>query len=103
MFAAYLPPGSREGVAALDLPEGATVADVMRRLGIPADLTRVVVVNGEDAAPERPLAPGDEVAVFPPLAGGGYPPGGAPPVVSRVARSISASSAAPSRSTTPLR
>lgn len=104
MFAAYLPPGSRDGVVVLDLPEDATVSDVMRRLGIPADSTRVVLVNGHDAAPERSLAPDDVVAVFPPLAGGGYAPGeGAPPAVSAVARSISASSAAPSRSTTPLK
>jgi len=71
VFAAYLPPGSRDGVVVLDLPEDATVSDVMRRLGIPADSTRVVLVNGHDAAPEQSLAPDDVVAVFPPLAGGG--------------------------------
>ncbi|OGK97366.1 MAG: hypothetical protein A2W08_00970 [Candidatus Rokubacteria bacterium RBG_16_73_20] len=104
MFAAYLPPGSRDGVVVLDLPEDATVGDVMRRLGIPADSTRVVLVNGHDAAPEQSLAPDDVVAVFPPLAGGGHAPeGGAPRAVSTVPRSISASIAAPSRSTTPLK
>ena len=54
----------------LDVPDGGTVADVARRLGIPADLARVVLVNGRDAAPEQPLTPGDIVAIFPPLAGG---------------------------------
>ena len=54
----------------LDVPDGGTVADVARRLGIPADLARVVLVNGRDAAPEQPLAPGDVVSIFPPLAGG---------------------------------
>jgi len=54
----------------LDVPDGGTVADVARRLGIPADLARVVLVNGRDAAPEQLLAPGDVVAIFPPLAGG---------------------------------
>ena len=54
----------------LDLPDGRTVADVARQLGIPADLARVVLVNGRDAAPEQPLAPGDVVSIFPPLAGG---------------------------------
>ncbi|OGK76057.1 MAG: hypothetical protein A2050_07325 [Candidatus Rokubacteria bacterium GWA2_73_35] len=69
-FAAYLPADSREGAAVLDVPDGGTVADVARRLGIPADLARVVLVNGRDAAPEQPLTPGDIVAIFPPLAGG---------------------------------
>ena len=54
----------------LDVPDGGTVADVARRLGIPADLARVVLVNGRDAAPEQPLTPGDIVAIFAPLAGG---------------------------------
>ncbi len=43
---------------------------VLRRLGIPADLTRVVLVNGKDADPGRRLAAGDTVAIFPPLMGG---------------------------------
>jgi molybdopterin converting factor small subunit len=29
-----------------------------------------VLVNGVHAAPDRALAPGDEVALFPPLGGG---------------------------------
>lgn len=54
----------------LDLPEESTVDDVTRRLGIPGDLTRVVLVNGRDAAPDARLAPGDVLTIFPPLAGG---------------------------------
>lgn len=44
--------------------------DVTRRLGIPGDLARVVLVNGRDAAPGDRLSPGDIVTIFPPLAGG---------------------------------
>ena len=66
----YLPPGSRDGVAILDVPEGATASDVARRLGIPAGFERVLLINGREATPERTLAPGDVLDLYPPLAGG---------------------------------
>ncbi len=66
----YLPPDGREGAAVLEVPEGSTVRDVVRRLGIPADLERVTLLNGGDSVPDAPLRPGDVLTVFPPLAGG---------------------------------
>ena len=71
----FLPPESRDGAAILEVPDGSTVRDVVRRLGIPADLERVTLLNGADSAPEAHLRPGDVLTVFPPLAGGqGAPP-----------------------------
>jgi molybdopterin converting factor small subunit len=80
----YLPPGSHAGVATLDVPDGSTAADVARRLGIPAGLERVLLINGREATPDRPLAAGDVLDLYPPLAGGSpsvteahpTPPGG---------------------------
>jgi molybdopterin converting factor small subunit len=69
-LAAYLPPGSKDGVARLDMRDGACVADVVARLGIPAGLDRVFLVNGVEAASDRRLGPGDSIDMFPPLAGG---------------------------------
>lgn len=66
----FLPPGSRDGVAVLEVPDGCTAADVARRLGIPAGFERVLLVNGREAGPERALAPDDVLALYPPLAGG---------------------------------
>ena len=66
----FLPPGSRDGVAVLDVPEGSTAGDVARRLGIPAGLDRVLLINGHEAEPGQSLAAGDVVDLFPPLAGG---------------------------------
>ena len=54
----------------LDLPPGTTVGQVVHSLRIPADLERLTVVNGRDAAPEQPLVEGDVLSLFPPLAGG---------------------------------
>lgn len=69
------------------------MADVIGALGIPADLARVVLVNGHDAAADRPLEEGDEVAIFPPLAGGAGQGAG-----STAARSTIASISAPMKS-----
>jgi sulfur carrier protein ThiS len=69
-LAAFLPPLSREGAATLEVPPGTTVHDVLKRLGIPAEIERVALVNGGEATPERALSSGDVVTVFPPLAGG---------------------------------
>jgi molybdopterin converting factor small subunit len=69
-FAAHLPVGSRDGVATLDLPDGATVADVTDVLGIPPALARICLVNGEEAGPDRRLTRADVLDLFPPLAGG---------------------------------
>ena len=66
----FLPPDSRDGAAVLEVPEGSTVHDVVRRLGIPADFERVTLLNGGDSAPDARLRPGDVLTVFPPLAGG---------------------------------
>jgi molybdopterin converting factor small subunit len=67
---AFLPPASRDGAAVLEVPDGSTVRHVVGRLGIPADLERVTLVNGADATPETPLRAGDVLTVFPPLSGG---------------------------------
>lgn len=66
----YLPAGADGDGISLELPAGATVRDVVESLKIPAEVSCLTVVNGRDAEPDQVLAPGDEVAVFPPLAGG---------------------------------
>ena len=69
-LASFLPSHGREGAAEIEIPDGSTVAEVTRRLGIPSDLARVVLVNGRDMGSEAPLAAHDVVTIFPPLAGG---------------------------------
>lgn len=64
----YLP--GQQSTFAADLPESATVADVLRAFGIPEDKPRIVLVNGRHASLTHALAEGDTLSLFPPVAGG---------------------------------
>lgn len=54
----------------VELPDGATVEQLVRHLGLPADHVRVAFVNGIARDDAHPLADGDEVGLFPPVGGG---------------------------------
>jgi molybdopterin synthase sulfur carrier subunit len=69
-LADYGPPGTRGGAGRVELPDGATVRDLLRRLRIPDEVPRLLLVNGRDVDPAVPLSPGDVVDVLPPLVGG---------------------------------
>ncbi|HEY7039898.1 MAG TPA: MoaD/ThiS family protein [Methylomirabilota bacterium] len=66
----YLPAGTAGDHVVLDVPDGATVDQVIHSLRIPLGLERLTVVNGLDAVPDQRLFEGDVLSVFPPLAGG---------------------------------
>lgn len=71
----YLPAAARdENRVELDLPEAATVAQVIEPFGLPAKLVHLVLVNGVYVAPEQRLShvlkDGDTLAIWPPIAGG---------------------------------
>lgn len=68
-LARYLPPGSVGKRAMLELPEGATVGDLARRLGL-ADVPATALVNGHSRHHATILRDGDVVSFFPPLGGG---------------------------------
>ena len=64
----YAPVGSASDE--LTLADGATVADVLAALRIPAAIEAVLLVNGRRARAATPLASGDEITLFPPMEGG---------------------------------
>ncbi len=66
----FIPDGAEGSPFALEVPAGATAAEVMQRLGIPADRTHVVTVDGTQVETSTVIAEGQEVSFFPPLAGG---------------------------------
>jgi molybdopterin converting factor small subunit len=69
-LADYLPPDADGDGITLALPGGATVADALAQLRIPAGEPHLTAVNGDNAGPDRLLVDGDEVTLFPPLSGG---------------------------------
>jgi molybdopterin converting factor subunit 1 len=61
------------GERALDMPDGASVADVWAVLGLGEEPRGLLyAVNREYAAGERVLEDGDEVALIPPVSGGAF-------------------------------
>ncbi len=74
-LADYLPPEARRTHRAeLELPAGTTVSDVIAQQNLPLKMCHLVLVNGHFIPPEaraaRALAAGDELAIWPPIAGG---------------------------------
>jgi sulfur carrier protein ThiS len=59
---------------AVNVPEGATVQGVIDRFNLPTKLVHLVLVNGVYISPRardaHTLAANDELAIWPPIAGG---------------------------------
>jgi molybdopterin converting factor small subunit len=54
----------------IELGDGATLADLVNRLKLPHEEVKVFFVNGRARPKDWPLEPGDEVGIFPLVAGG---------------------------------
>ncbi len=54
----------------LELPEGDSVADLLKSLDIPKEDVGMLLLNGRDAALEAPLTTEAVVSIFPALGGG---------------------------------
>jgi len=63
-----LPPGQE--VLWLDLPDGATVGDVLRRLDLKTEDRLIVGLDGAYATPETPLRDNSELTLVTPMQGG---------------------------------
>jgi molybdopterin converting factor small subunit len=66
----HLPPGAQHNRAELDVAETASVGDVVDALGAPRALAFAVLVDGIQTTLDESLAPGSEVTLMPPFAGG---------------------------------
>lgn len=70
----YLPDGAEDNAAEIEVADGATPSDVIRRLALPRQYCHLVLLNGLYLTPgerdTRPLNPDDALAIWPPIAGG---------------------------------
>lgn len=63
--------GQRAGTPfEIALPDEATLQNLIDRLKIPLEETRITFVNGIIQEPDWKLKDGDEVGIFPPIGGG---------------------------------
>ena len=67
----YMPAGSGDALT-VELPDGAVVRDAIATLGIPAEHARMIVSQNEQLEPTSALRDGQEINLFPPLAGGAH-------------------------------
>ncbi len=66
----HLPEDATDHTTQVELPEGATVEDLLEKLELPKDEVRVTMVNGRARPREWELEPDDEVGIFPAVGGG---------------------------------
>jgi molybdopterin converting factor small subunit len=66
----YMPAGSAAERVTVEVPAGASVRDAIAGLGIPPEHARMIVSRDVQLEPGTPLEDGQEINVFPPLAGG---------------------------------
>lgn len=70
-LARYMPGETcSNGDRIMEVAEGSTIIDILRRLEVPLDKVRVIFLNGLHATGEEILKEGDRVGIFPPVAGG---------------------------------
>jgi molybdopterin converting factor small subunit len=76
LFASLRPllPSARGGELDIEVTPGTTPLALIERYALPRDQVHLILVNGLYVAPDdaggRELADGDEVAMWPPVAGG---------------------------------
>ncbi len=58
--------------AVYDLKDGSTVSDLFKEMGLPAAMTKIVLVNGISVEENinYKLADNDTLSIFPPIGGG---------------------------------
>ncbi len=54
----------------VDLPDNATVSDLVDHLKIPIEETHIIFINNIIQEPGSPLNAGDVIGIFPPVGGG---------------------------------
>ncbi|MBP2634487.1 MAG: thiamine protein [Firmicutes bacterium] len=63
-------PASPDGVISLEVPEGVTILDLVKKIGIDPAEIHLMMVNGTGCELEKIINSGDRIGLFPPVGGG---------------------------------
>lgn len=70
----FLPEGSANHTAMLDVADGATPTQIIEYMALPKEACFLVLVDGVYLSPEerdvRPMREGEALSIWPPIAGG---------------------------------
>lgn len=66
----YLPPGTKNRMAELEVHPETTAGNVLDQLAVPKELTHLIMINGQHEPRDRVMEEDDLLSVFPPVAGG---------------------------------
>jgi len=69
-FLNCLPSGEGEKESVITLPNGSTIAYLIEKLGLPAEIPKIILINGMHKGLKDQLYDKDIVSIFPPLGGG---------------------------------
>jgi molybdopterin converting factor small subunit len=63
-------PAAAAGVLSMEVPEGSTVAEVLKMMGIELAEVHIIMINGVSRSLDNVLHNGDRLGLFPPVGGG---------------------------------
>lgn len=66
----YLPKDSDGRSCLMDVDETTTIEQIISTFNIPEEIPKIILVNGLNGTMEQTLKEGDELSIFPPVAGG---------------------------------
>jgi molybdopterin converting factor small subunit len=66
----YLPKDSDGRSCLMDIDKKTTIEQIIATFNIPEEIPKIILVNGLNGTMDQTLKEGDELSVFPPVAGG---------------------------------
>ena len=66
----YLPKDSDGRSCLMNIDESTTIEQIISTFNIPEEIPKIILVNGLNGTMEQTLKEGDELSIFPPVAGG---------------------------------
>ncbi len=69
----YLPPDANKNAVTVEVEEGCTMNQLLRRYRVPQEEVHLVLRNGHfvaEGSRDHPMEEGDTLAIWPPVAGG---------------------------------